>query len=266
MAGLATELEDVTEVEYRQLRLERVVLIGVWAGGTQAEADNSMAELAALAETAGSLVLEGLMQRRDKPDAATYIGSGKARELRDVVVSTGAAFAAGVGINIQRPATSTCSTPPDSRRRTPSTMARCTCSPMSGCSSHPTISFSSRRFSSSTSTRRATASTRRGSGRWSATAQKTAEAPQVVVAIGDVHGDFDDFCPDSETLGLIDENLHWAGSHAILVRRGTCSIAARRNAKPWIWMRSLEDEAAKVGGQAVTRWAETTKMMNLMET
>ena len=90
VAGLATELEDVTEVEYRQLRLERVVLIGVWAGGTQADADNSMAELAALAETAGSLVLDGLMQRRDKPDAATYIGSGKARELRDVVVSTGA--------------------------------------------------------------------------------------------------------------------------------------------------------------------------------
>ena len=35
-------------------------------------------------------MLEGLVQRRAKPDAATYIGSGKARELRDVVVSTGA--------------------------------------------------------------------------------------------------------------------------------------------------------------------------------
>jgi GTP-binding protein HflX len=90
VAGLATELEDVTEVEYRQLRLERVVLIGVWAGGTQADADNSMAELAALAKTAGSVVLEGLIQRRDKPDTATYIGSGKARELRDIVLSTGA--------------------------------------------------------------------------------------------------------------------------------------------------------------------------------
>jgi GTP-binding protein HflX len=90
VAGLATELEDVTEVEYRQLRLERVVLIGVWHTGSQADAENSLAELAALAETAGSLVLEGLVQRRSKPDAATYIGSGKARELRDVVVSTGA--------------------------------------------------------------------------------------------------------------------------------------------------------------------------------
>jgi GTP-binding protein HflX len=88
--GLATELHDVSEVEYRQLRLERVVLIGVWTDGTSAEAENSLAELAALAETAGSQVLEGLIQRRDKPDPATYVGSGKARELRSVVLATGA--------------------------------------------------------------------------------------------------------------------------------------------------------------------------------
>jgi len=90
VAGLSTELTDVTEVEYRQLRLERVVLVGVWTDGTAADADASMAELAALAETAGSEVLEGMVQRRDKPDAGTYIGSGKAKELRDVVVATGA--------------------------------------------------------------------------------------------------------------------------------------------------------------------------------
>ena len=34
VAGLSTELADVTEVEYRQLRLERVVLVGVWTEGT----------------------------------------------------------------------------------------------------------------------------------------------------------------------------------------------------------------------------------------
>ncbi|MFZ2528010.1 MAG: GTPase HflX [Rhodococcus sp. (in: high G+C Gram-positive bacteria)] len=90
VAGLSTELEDITEVEYRQLRLERVVLVGVWTGGTAAQAEASLAELAALAETAGSEVLDGLVQRRDKPDAATYIGSGKADELREVVVATGA--------------------------------------------------------------------------------------------------------------------------------------------------------------------------------
>src|SRR4051812_23378173 len=90
VVGLSTELTDVTEVEYRQLRLERVVLVGVWTDGTLADAETSMAELAALAETAGSQVLDALIQRRDKPDAATYIGSGKARELREVVVATGA--------------------------------------------------------------------------------------------------------------------------------------------------------------------------------
>jgi GTP-binding protein HflX len=90
VAGLSTELTDITEVEYRQLRLERVVLVGVWTTGTLTEAENSLAELARLAETAGSQVLDGLIQRRDKPDTATYIGSGKAKELRDVVIAEGA--------------------------------------------------------------------------------------------------------------------------------------------------------------------------------
>src|SRR5262245_11035996 len=54
VAGLSTELADITEVEYRQLRLERVVLVGVWTEGTATDAENSLTELAALAETAGS--------------------------------------------------------------------------------------------------------------------------------------------------------------------------------------------------------------------
>jgi GTP-binding protein HflX len=90
VAGLSTELHDVTEVEYRQLRLERVVLVGVWTEGTINDAENSLVELAALAETAGSQVLEGLIQRRGRPDPATYIGRGKVGELRDVVLATGA--------------------------------------------------------------------------------------------------------------------------------------------------------------------------------
>jgi GTPase len=90
VAGLSTELEDITEVEYRRLRLERVVLVGVWTSGTLIEAENSLHELARLAETAGSLVLDGVIQRRSKADAATYLGSGKARELRDLVAAVGA--------------------------------------------------------------------------------------------------------------------------------------------------------------------------------
>src|SRR6478609_5199181 len=88
--GLSTELEDITEVEYRQLRLERVVLAGVWTEGTADDAENSIRELAALAETAGSTVLEGVVQRRQKPDPATWLGKGKAIELRDIVVEEGA--------------------------------------------------------------------------------------------------------------------------------------------------------------------------------
>ncbi|MBV9795909.1 MAG: GTPase HflX [Actinobacteria bacterium] len=90
VAGLSTELEDITEVEYRSLRLEQVVLIGVWAEGTLASAENSLRELSRLAETAGSQVLEGMIQRRGKPDAATYVGAGKAAELADVVAAVGA--------------------------------------------------------------------------------------------------------------------------------------------------------------------------------
>lgn len=90
VAGLSTELQDVNDAEYRRLRLERVVLVGVWTEGTAERAEAAMAELAQLAETAGSEVCDALIQRRDRPDAATYIGSGKARELKDVIAATGA--------------------------------------------------------------------------------------------------------------------------------------------------------------------------------
>nr|WP_231953010.1 MULTISPECIES: GTPase HflX [Actinomyces] len=94
VASLSTELEDVSEVEYRQIRLERVVLVGLDlpratggpadAQGAQ-DAETSLAELAALAETAGSEVLDAVIQRRDHPDPATYLGSGKAKELAEIV-------------------------------------------------------------------------------------------------------------------------------------------------------------------------------------
>jgi len=90
VAGLSTELEDVTEVEYRQLRLERVVLAGLWTSGSGLDAEVCLRELAALAETAGSQVLDGVLQRRENPDPGTFLGSGKAEELRGLVMAAGA--------------------------------------------------------------------------------------------------------------------------------------------------------------------------------
>lgn len=95
VAGLSTQLQDITEVEYRDLQLERVILVGVWSGRSGEVADASdaraaLAELAALAETAGSVVLDAVIQRRQNPDAATYIGSGKVAELADLVQANGA--------------------------------------------------------------------------------------------------------------------------------------------------------------------------------
>lgn len=86
--SLSTELEEISEVEYRKLRIEKVVLAGVWISGSWQEATRSLEELARLAETAGSIVLSGVIQRRDVPDTATYIGSGKALELKKIVAET----------------------------------------------------------------------------------------------------------------------------------------------------------------------------------
>jgi GTP-binding protein HflX len=74
VVGLSTELTDITEVEYRALRLERVVLVGVWTDGSTAEAANSLRELSRLAETAGSVVLDGLIRLRQ--------GGGAGRDRR----------------------------------------------------------------------------------------------------------------------------------------------------------------------------------------
>ena len=90
VASLRTELQDITEVEYRKLRLEKVILVGVWSEGSAEDAENSLTELKLLAETAGSEVLDALIQRRAKPDPATYIGSGKVSELKLAVQATGA--------------------------------------------------------------------------------------------------------------------------------------------------------------------------------
>ena len=91
VAGLG-ELEDVTEVEYRKVRLEKVVLVGVWSSreSTFAQAEESLRELAAPAVSASAEVCDGVLQQRSRPDGTSYVGSGKAREIADIVAANDA--------------------------------------------------------------------------------------------------------------------------------------------------------------------------------
>ena len=63
---------------------ERIVLVGVTvAGRTEAETDASLDELALLVDTAGADALERIVQKRDRPDPATFVGQGKVQEILD---------------------------------------------------------------------------------------------------------------------------------------------------------------------------------------
>ncbi len=66
-------------------RRETVVLVGVAIPPVSVlEAEASLEELAALADTAGADEADRILQRRDEPDPATFVGKGKAHELRDI--------------------------------------------------------------------------------------------------------------------------------------------------------------------------------------
>jgi GTPase len=71
-----------TEVDLDVVR-QRALLVGTGAGTRSTdEAEASLDELSLLADTAGAEPVERVLQRRDTPDPATYIGKGKAEELR----------------------------------------------------------------------------------------------------------------------------------------------------------------------------------------
>jgi GTP-binding protein HflX len=73
-----------TEVDLGVVR-QRALLVGTGIGTRDAEAAQaSLEELALLADTAGAEPVELILQRRDTPDPATYIGSGKAKELQEL--------------------------------------------------------------------------------------------------------------------------------------------------------------------------------------
>jgi len=73
-----------TEVDLEVVQ-QRALLVGTGFGlATVEEAEGSLEELARLAETAGAIPVETVLQRRDRPDPATYVGAGKVQELREL--------------------------------------------------------------------------------------------------------------------------------------------------------------------------------------
>ena len=67
---------------------ERAILVEVVPPGL--DPGERLAELAALAQTAGAKVVATTVQRRDRPDPATYIGKGKVLEVRELAQGYGA--------------------------------------------------------------------------------------------------------------------------------------------------------------------------------
>jgi Calcineurin-like phosphoesterase len=95
-------------------------------------------------------------------------------------------------------------------------------------------------------------------------AEATAPADsQLLVAIGDVHGDFDNFCAILQRVGLIDEQRHWTGGQATLVQVGDLIDRGPKPREVLDLMMSLEEQAPKAGGQVVALLGNH-EVMNLM--
>ena len=83
-AGRQRRRLTATEVDLERIR-QRALLVGTGVGMlTNEDAEASLDELALLADTAGADPVEAVLQRRRSPDPATYVGKGKAEELRGV--------------------------------------------------------------------------------------------------------------------------------------------------------------------------------------
>ena len=82
----------MTENETKQAK-NRAVLVGLNAHCLSAEEnadDTSMEELADLLETAGGVCVGTVFQNKDAPDPRTFIGEGKAAEVKELVGAMGA--------------------------------------------------------------------------------------------------------------------------------------------------------------------------------
>jgi len=89
------------------------------------------------------------------------------------------------------------------------------------------------------------------------------DSPPSLIAIGDVHGDFNDFVAILQRAGLIDEQHHWAGGKTTFVQVGDLIDRGPKPREVMDLLISLEQEAPKSGGRVVALIGNH-EMMNLM--
>jgi hypothetical protein len=94
-------------------------------------------------------------------------------------------------------------------------------------------------------------------------ATSPANSTSLLVAIGDVHGDFDDFCSILQRIGLIDEQRHWTGGTATFLQLGDLIDRGPKPRDVLDLMMSLDEQSAKAGGRVVALLGNH-EMMNLM--
>lgn len=81
-------MESEIRIGQRGSEKEKVLLVGVDTGMGDLPAEDSMEELAALADTAGAVVCGTVIQRLPNPEPGTYIGTGKIEEVRQMLIET----------------------------------------------------------------------------------------------------------------------------------------------------------------------------------
>jgi len=98
---------------------------------------------------------------------------------------------------------------------------------------------------------------------WAGRAKTKAEHADAVIAIGDVHGAFDDFVAILQRSGLVDKQNHWAGGKTTFVQTGDLIDRGPKPREVMDLMMALEKEAPNAGGRVVSLLGNH-EMMNLM--
>ena len=98
---------------------------------------------------------------------------------------------------------------------------------------------------------------------WTKPKKTSADPSESLVAIGDVHGDFDDFVAILQHIGLIDKQNHWTGGKTTFVQTGDLLDRGPKPREVMDLMMALEKEATKAGGRVVGLLGNH-EMMNIM--